>query len=1303
MSFTNAQTNAIDARGSSLLVSAAAGSGKTFTLTHRIIKAITEDKRSIDRMLIVTFTRAAAGELKAKISAAIADAIAKDPDDPHLQSQLLKLGGAHISTIGSFFSEPIKQNFERLGLPASMRIADEAELAPILESTMSGVLESFFETRSGITAGDLTAVGHRTVYTDLLGLVSGVRDSSALIPSLVKIYRKLVTSPRGVAQLFDHAERMLLAAEDDFFASREGEILREHTKDTVEEAILRLRLAVERMQVEIEALKAAYAATPREDEPPKKGKKKATLDESDLGLPPTALALKKKYVPDFEDDMSCCRRLLTALEKGYADTYSAFANLKFKSITRLTEEEKGEIPEGFKNLRSKTLDPVKKFAKSNLFRTPEEAKEQMLATAELCRTLGELLQLFDRRYSEEKRKRGVYEFSDMPKFMLTLLQNADGTPSAFADAMAKDFDEVYVDEYQDVNEIQDRIFALIGRDHRFLVGDIKQSIYGFREAEPSIFAGYRRKFDPYDPEKIPDADSGRAIFMSENFRCDETVVNFANRVCSSVFSAFADSIGYQAEDDLVFKKKIDDPDYRPTRAVINLIHSPALPDGEEAAEETEEIPEDGEDDEEKDAERYRDEAIVTANEIARLLRDPNERLADGSRITAGKIAILVRGHSLERPLGDALSALNIRYVTSGKSRLLESPEMRVLTDLLSVVDNPRSDVPLCRLLCAEAEGLPALMTLDEVIRIRKSVSKSRSLYDAVLLAATDKIDEPCDGEPLGEDLIARCAAFTQGLERLRHASASLPVDKLLRLLSRDERYAPLCACDAFTYLYNTACQYVRRAWNGLYSFLTYLQGFLQKGDGGGLEPISANGDEVRIITIHQSKGLEFPVCFLFGLSKQFSLLDTREPLIFTRELGLSLKLPAKITEEDSPLKKLGKKKEKTLNLRAAEIGIRRKLAEEEARILYVALTRARERLYLSGTLKGSYDALEIKNRACPNPSFAVKQSLDYLTWSLLPLAESREAEDYEIRLFEAGTPVLCEPIGKADALSTSYSAFTEEDKALATEMNRPHGESEEERLLSGIPAKVAASKASSKMLDESVFLPIPAGLLFSESDGDTEEQESDTEKQIKNRIRLMQSKRPDFDTLLAAGARPTAAERGTAAHLFLQYCDYGSVSEIGVEGEIARLLEKRFISRRTAEIIDRRQLAGFFESELFEWICQAKKVRREFRFGFFKSAAEFTESERLAGLVSDKQIFVQGSIDLLIETESGEILLCDYKTDRITAEEREDPALLARNMSEKHGDQLRQYRDAVAGIFGRAPHKIYVYSVPAGALVEIEG
>ncbi len=1242
MNFTKAQQAAMNTRGQTLLVSAAAGSGKTFTLTQRIIKRIIEEGVDISSLLIVTFTRAAAGELRAKISKALAEAIAEHPDDKHLQKQMLKLGSAHISTIDSFFSDPVRANFEKLGLPASMRLSDKAELSSLQEDTMKEVLEGFFERCDEFSDGNLSSVGFRSLFSDLVGIISVARDSSALIPTLLNIYGKLITAPEGIGQLKKHAERMQMSASLDFLETDEGRIVR----------------------AELCSLIRYVAST----------------FEKCCGDMATDPVLKEKYIPCFDANAELCRSLLRVTEsENYGTVRAAFDAYAPSRIPSLKKDESTEISEYYKNLRGKKLNPaIKNTAKEFLYAEPSEISFWYEQGAKLCLLIFNILSEYERRYSEEKLSRGLCEFSDMPKFMLRLLQNEDGSPSEYAKSISADFNEVYIDEYQDVNEIQDRIFEIIGGSHRFMVGDIKQSIYGFREAEPSIFADYRKNFAPYG-ENAPADRGGSTIFMSNNFRCDENVVKFTNLVCAKIFSAFSESIGYTSDDDLIFSKEKPFEDYQSPKVTVNLIQPAQAED------------EDDEDVSAAPTSNLYDEAIVVANEIARLIREGKK--ADGTPIRASDIAVLVRSHSHAKPLIANLNKLNVKCSTSSKSALFDGEEMRFLVDLLSVIDNPRRDVPLYHVLTAAIGETEALFSLEEVVIIRRHAPASKSLFDAIL----DYV-----GEDVDSSISKKCREFASDIQRLREISSKLSADKLLRVIGNHEKYQAACTGEAYTYLYDCACKYVKTSWNGLCAFLSYFKKLIEKGESGA-EPAKSDPDSVTIMSIHQSKGLEFNTCFLFGLAKQFSSEDSKSPLLFTKELGISPKLPPREDENSDRIDAIRVRYKNNMLFQSANKLIKRKQLEEEARIFYVALTRARERLYLSATLNKPIPEYFAEIEGNADKTYGIKSSKNYIRQTLLALSEYSDGEKdriFEIKSFDKGKNSLVAPFGRSAALSASAAA-DESSKELAMLLSQKNALSDEDKILALIPAKVAASKISPSMLDDSVFIPIPTGEAFAIGEDDPSEQNRDNAIQIKRRIDLMRSQSVSFDDLLEVNKKPTAAERGTATHLFLQYCNYQNAAQNGIDAEIERLRNKRFISDRVAEIINRKHLSGFFESELFAFIKGAKKIHREFHFRMFRPASDFTENERTKELVSDKKIFVQGSIDLIIESADGEIILCDYKTDRISPEQRADHALLVESMREKHGYQLGEYRHAVEKIFGKAPSKVFIYSVPIGKIVEL--
>lgn len=1259
MDFTPAQTAAMETHGRTLLVSAAAGSGKTFTLTQRIIKSIINENKDISDFLIVTFTRAAAGELKAKISKALGDAIEENPDKTHLQDQLIKLGGAHISTIDSFFAEPVRANFEKLGLPPSMKTADEAELEPLRQRIMSEVIDTYFDSCEALDGKSVSDIEYADDFTHLVGMISSARRGSAVAVSLLAIYRKLMTSPLGIGQLKAHTERMRHSAEMDFLDTPEGTVIREEMISTLSyvEAMLQ----------------------------------KCCVEMSDIDL------LQEKYVPCFEENRTACISLREAIRNcNYVEAQKAFESFKPTSIPPLRNN-KTEISEYYKNLRGKKLNPaVKELAKKYLSSTPDKIRDFYLRSASICDIVIDILEKFDEKYTEEKLLRSICEFSDMPRYMLQLLQNSDGSPTEYADSLYERFKEVYIDEYQDVNEIQDTIFRIIGRDHRFMVGDIKQSIYGFREAEPRIFAEYRERFTEYDRDNdtVPDRDGGNTIFMSENFRCDENVINFTNAVCSKIFSAFAESIGYTSSDDLVFKKKKPYEDYESPKVVLNVIQSPkrqSADEGEETINESESVIEDEITDANASPDKLYDESVVVANEIARLIRE--EKKADGSPILPGDIAVLVRNHSSAKPLVAQLEKLGIKYAQASKTALLESRDMKLLIDLLSVIDNPRQDIPLCNVITSHGSASAPSLSLEETVEVRRQISGAKSLFDAMKeYKDTDRM--------IGTE--QKCQRLVTHLDSLRLASASISADKLLRLLCHSEFFSHLCHSDAYNYLYDCACKYVRSSWNGLYNFLGYFKKLVEKGSSGS-EPIKSADDAVTIMSIHQSKGLEFPVCFIFRTEGQFNMSDTHTPILFSKDFGLSMKLPPAPEEHETILSRIRVRYRDNVLHHAASIKIREKQIEEEARNLYVALTRARERLYLSATLNTDFESFKRELISCPDKEYEIKKSKSYFRQTLLALSSLLEEESpiFTVNLFNKGENVLSSPFAADKKAVGNEEALTEVEKELASLFAIRLGESEEERILANIPAKVAASKVRPNMLDNSVFIPTPTGTLFTQSDEDRGEQSSDSADIIRNRIRLMRSQSVSFDTLLETNKKPTAAEIGTATHQFLQFCDFKKVAKSGISAEIERLLKHKFISQRTFDIINKKQLEGFFKSDLFAMIIDAKSIRREFRFGLFKDAASYCESEKLRSAVSGKSIFVQGSIDLIIEDQNGEILLCDYKTDRISPEERADRTILAESMKEKHLSQLLEYRYAIEQIFEKTPSKIFIYSVPLGEVIEM--
>ncbi|MBE6652365.1 MAG: hypothetical protein E7610_02980 [Ruminococcaceae bacterium] len=1239
--WTPAQSAAMSILGRTLLISAAAGSGKTATLTERIIRRLTDPVAPLElsRMLIVTFTRAAAAELRERISKALTEAIARDPGNRHLQRQLIGLSSAHISTIDAFCREPVKTHFAEIGLPASSRIADEAELRPLCERVLGDIIDEFYlKYASPHRKASSFSLLWYNPFADLCDSLTPSKNDTDLIPILLNLYNRLLSFPEELERLKIEAQLLKEQADGDFFASAHGKIILEWLRHFCDSAT--------------EALDAALVDIHGD------------------------MAATKAYSSAFSADLTFCRRL--AEVDTYVDAYELISDYKNERLGSLRGAD--PIYVAHKERRTEIVDDIKTFKKAYFADSPEEVSDQMRRTSDMCFVLYDLLSEYDRRILAEKKSRGICDFTDNRRYLLALLRGSDGNPSGMALDFRERFDEVYIDEYQDVDEMQDEIFRLVGVDHRFMVGDIKQSIYGFRGADPSVFARYRRELAQLsisDNELTGHDTRGNSIFMSENFRCDESVIRVTNAVCGHALRACPETVGYQSGDDLVFGKKSITEDYVSPVVQVSILTK----NSEEVSTSV-----DG-----SELSGVEAEATYVANEIASLLRRRTVK-ANGELIEPKDIVILMRNKTA---LSAYVKALNTLGIPSGSEELeaaeagrdiLHGSDMSYLINLLRVIDNPDHDIPLSEVLRAPFPGL----TLEELIEVRNvgdRATESRSLY-----AGVEEYHLRGDADA---DLARKLNHFMIWLEKYRRLAETQSASGILRLLRRDEK----CACretTAFQYLYESARTCRTSAFLSLYSFLRYFESKLTTAKNVTLPDTGGDGGRVTIMTIHKSKGLEFPVCFIVRCGQAFSAKSYSSDLIFEKRAGVSMKLYSRVETE------IGYTQGKIdTTLRAASaLSVKLSEREEEMRVLYVAMTRARERLYIVGSGNEKTSSFREGDR------YATLSCNSYLKWVLAGLEAHPEIGRYvQLQYVSAAdiTPDMpLQYMHLRDNCSEDEGALVSRYASILENHRAP---SEMERILRRIPTKVSASRMKKNMLDDCIFFETDMDmkdekLPIGESDGVwCDAQSTDS---IRHALSLMMANHDnEFELLLNQNRRPTAVEKGTAMHLFLQYCDYGFVQRNGIEEEIHRLTELGFLTSRAAEILHRAELSAFFSSSFFAHIHTAKRVERELRFARFVPLSSLTAHERLAQAVEDRTLFVQGSIDLLCIFEDGHIELCDYKTDHITPDERKDRSLLQRRMAELHRDQLWQYAAAVEEMYGVRPSKVYIFSIPLGDAVEI--
>jgi len=1201
ISWTTSQQHAMNVRGKTVLVSAAAGSGKTATLTERIIRRLTDsnDPADISNMLIVTFTRAAAAELRAKIFTALSDALASQPSSKHLTSQLLKLGGAKICTIDSFYFDILQSNITSLDMKSSIRIADDAEYTLLAQSVMNDTIEDFYKTEPN--------------FSDLIEALVTARGSGAIADIFLDIYGKLETIPEGIDFIRQQAKSAVDTAHLDFFETSYGKILQQYCINTFEHYILVYTKMLD----------------------------PCTADE----------VVQAKYFDAIADDLDFCENLLRTAKKsdcGYCELQDLLFCHTFEKLGKIDKKSVTSQSLQYKALRNEFKKIIDKLKKKQFSKSSEFIKRAMLDTSKYISILYDLLHNFEVRITEEKERVGILTFSDIRRKTLALLVDENNMPTDIAKSYAEQFSDIYIDEYQDVDGVQDLIFTSISKpDNRFMVGDIKQSIYGFRGAEPKLFSSYLTAFPKY-PSAEADSSDCCSIFMSDNFRCDKNIIDFTNLVCSRIFSVNAESIHYTEDDDLKFSKRCNDGYVSPKVKI-------AIIEPNEITEESNDdlaldLPDSLENDE---PDKHELEADYIANEISSLLSYGTK--ADGSKLLPKDIAVLFRSKKIGYVIADALKKRGIRSSNSDAERYFENPDVLNVLCLLNAIDNPERDIHLAGTLCSPIFGF----SIDELVRIRISADTSYSLYEAVSQYSINHSDA----------LSIKCAAFVSRLERWQSEAAALPIDEFLQSLFFSEEFVAsglLSQSDEsgenenLILLYEYARGFESNNFKGLYQFIEYINSLIEEG-----EKLSANegtpsDDCVRLMTIHKSKGLEFPVCFVCNATKSIRSRDVKDSMVFKYPYGIATKISLEngIARINTPMR----------DAILSKISLAD--AEEEMRLLYVALTRARERLYVTAAPRFSSDKL-FDNAAKRNNYFdkytVLDQCSSYLDWIMLSCPHvDNSVYEYDIIL----DTDYCENV------SQDIPILISEDSKLTERLKNSFAFKYEYASLRTVPSKLSVSSLYPDILDENDT----SLSLFSE----------DKKTTI-----------PDV-FLDTKKAYQSSAERGTATHLFLQFCDFSNAKENGVYEELSRLEKKKFLPPNAASLLYINELERFFESELCDKILTAERIVREQRFNIELAPNDFTKNQELIQKMQGEKLAIQGVIDLILINKNGEITLVDYKTDRLSYSELSNDELASEKLNSSHATQLSYYAKAVELLFGKKCERIAIYSTHSAKLYDVD-
>ena len=1286
VSWTTEQQQVIDLRNRNILVSAAAGSGKTAVLVERIVKIITDKNHpvDIDHLLIVTFTNAAAAEMRERIGNAIEKALDEQPGDEHLLRQLTLIHNAQITTIDSFCLYVVRNHFHEIDLEPNFRIGDEGELKLLREDVLGKVLEQNYEEPS-------------EAFSDFVeGYASG-RTDAALNEMILQLYEfsrsypwpeKWLDSFVGIYRIenreeLDRAEWLAPLTQNIRFVLKDCEQL----------------------------LKQALAVTQQDDGP-------------DM--------YEKAVRSDLEKYESLSK--LTS----FCELSVALSDIKYDRLasSRGFEGDPDKL-ELVKSLREQAKDVVKKLCKQYFFCSPEMMIEQLERTEPMLEEVVRLTKQFADEFAAAKRRKNLVDFHDVEHFALQILvdeetEKVKKTAEEFRDT----FEEIMIDEYQDSNEVQETLLRSISREERrenniFMVGDVKQSIYRFRLARPELFM---KKYDSYSLEE----STTQRIDLHKNFRSREEVLTCTNDIFYKIMVRSLGNVEYDAEAAL----------YPGASYPVSADFTPEIL----LADSNDELLEDTEFSDKKTL-----EAKIVAEEIRHLMKtQPATDKATGELRAArySDIVILLRSLSgWADSLVEVLNENGIPAHTVSSTGYFSTVEVQTVLSMLRLLDNPRQDIPMAAVLRSPMAGLT-----DEELAVLRLEDGSVPFHEAVLELAEGLYEE--DGQKEISDSEAdrkqgrnadektenhieitahrKLLKFYKKYKQLRQLVPDTPIHELIEIILRETGYGHYVAAMPagsrrtanLNMLLEKAAAYEKTSYKGLFHFVRYIDE-LQKYDVdfGEADMVGENEDVVRIMSIHKSKGLEFPIVIVSGMGKNFNKQDTRSKMVLHPELGIGLDYMD------------GKKRIKSPTIAKKAIAKQIDLENlgEELRVLYVALTRAKEKLILTGTLKDAPEKLEFFRQQA-NLSKAADRPLSYLTregasgyldW-ILPAVLSY-GDKYPVRIVEAAELVLDEvenQLEQNEDLTERIGEIKAADPQLVGQLKqrfsqrypyqvdvlRKNKYSVSELKHRAMREKFEAEQEETipAFLEEPVTPTIP---LFIQRQGSVE-QEAQNKAQDAG-----QEAESKAEQKIKSNTANRGALRGTAVHRVMECYDFASEKSVHEQMEAMEKEEK--ITADMRALVKEQIVADFVSSETGRRMALAQcggALYREkpFVMGFteeemerygFGAGAQMIENEAqtenaqqeiMSENVSQENhmheedlTLIQGIIDVFWIEDDG-ITVLDYKTDRVDT---------VQELIDRYATQLKLYADALERVFATRKLKvkeILIYSFRLEKLISIE-
>ena len=1157
---TPSQTQAIRSRGSAVLISAGAGSGKTKVLTERLLAWLRDEEHpaDLDSFLIITFTRAAAGELRGRIMEELSAALAADPGNRHLRRQSALCRRAQIGTIHSFCAALLRENSHLAGLSPDFKIADEDRAEAMRAAALERTLERCYEKPEAIPG-----------FLLLADTVGAGRDDSRLAALVLSLH-----------------SRMQCHARPEDWAREQVELLRRPAADAGEtpwgqELLARAQLRARYWSGEMDRCLRAVG---------------------------TNEAVFSAYGESFAATADAIRELERCLALGWDRARACFPIPfpKLKSLRKSPDPELSEHVKARRGACKKAMEALETLLDGD----SEGLLRDMARTEPAMSALLQLVLSFDREYSQDKRRAGLVDYADLEHKTARLLTGPDGEPTELAAQVSRRYTEIMVDEYQDVSQVQDTIFRAVSREGKnlFLVGDVKQSIYRFRLADPEIFT---RKYRDYADAACAKPGEPRRILLQENFRSRREILDGANAVFSLCMSRELGDLDY--DENAALKPGADYEGSVPVPELMLL----ALP----AAEEDEERP---------------DKTALEARMVARKIRalvESGATVSDHGRqrpMRWGDVAILLR--SANTVGGVYRRALGQEGVPVGNGQgggFFSSVEVSTLMSLLAVVDNPHQDIPLIAVLRSPAFGFSA----DALSRIR-AARKDGDYYSALCAAAET------DGD---------CRAFLSRLETLRRQAPDLRAADIVWRLIEELDLLSLCSAMSdgeqrrarLLAMVGLSERFESSGYRGLHRFVLWLRRQAEKGQEPSLG--AGTGSAVQILSVHKSKGLEFPVVFLCDTDRRFNRKDSQDTVLVHAELGLGPKLTDLERRVEYP----------TLARSAIRLRLEREMLSEEMRLLYVAMTRPKERLFISAVMKDPAARIE-KLRAglslppAPELLAGAQSPVDWLLTAALADGEKH----LRLSFHEAE---------EAESAEDASAEKPEPDARALEELKRNLSFVYPFREAESLPSKVTATGLQGRR--------------------EADEEAAELEPRRSRAFRL-----PDF---ARADKAATGTEKGIATHLVLQYMDFDKTDSLEeIRQEIERLRVRRFLSDREAAAVDAQAIHTLFASPLGRRMRNAPALRREFKFSLL------CDAQILCGEAAGEELLLQGVVDCFLEEADG-LTVIDYKTDRLKNRAE------ALRRAEHYRPQIAAYASALERICGKPVKESVLYFLSVGEAVEI--